>query len=150
MFFAIGAMITWEVIARYVFLAPTIWAEEMSRFFQIWATYLAAAFVLRHRDLITIDLLIERLGGARRRTAEVFSLVTVLLVCGIAVYHGVVLVVESIEMGRATSTMLAVPLWMTESAVPVGFTLLALQALVELVRVLRGTSRSGVRKAYDE
>ena len=66
LFFVIGGMITYEVIARYVFVSPTIWAEELSRFIQIWATYLAAAYVLRHRHLITIDMLTSR----RRQYAD--------------------------------------------------------------------------------
>ena len=33
--FAIGAMLTYEVTARYFFNAPTIWAEELSRLFLI-------------------------------------------------------------------------------------------------------------------
>ena len=63
-------MITYEVVMRYVFLAPTIWAEELSRFFQIWATYIAAAYVLRHRQLIAITILVNRLGPLGRRLAE--------------------------------------------------------------------------------
>ncbi len=34
LFFAVGGMITYEVVMRYLFNAPTIWAEELSRFFQ--------------------------------------------------------------------------------------------------------------------
>jgi len=138
LFFAIGVMITYEVVARYLFNAPTIWAEEMSRFFQLWAVYIAAAYVLRHRQLIRITMLIDRLGDTGRRLAEAFTLVWILAFCAIAIWKGFVIVIDSIEIGRATSTMLGVPKWMTESAVPVGFLLLALQCLAELVRLARG------------
>ena len=62
MFFAIGGMILWEVFFRYLFTSPTIWAEELARFFQIWALYIAAASVLRQGAMIRIGLLIDRLG----------------------------------------------------------------------------------------
>ena len=48
LFFVIGLMISYEVVSRYVFLAPTSWAEEGARLLQLWATYLAMGFVLRH------------------------------------------------------------------------------------------------------
>jgi TRAP-type C4-dicarboxylate transport system permease small subunit len=134
-FVAVGAMITYEVVMRYVFLAPTIWAEEMSRFLQIWATYLAAATVLRHRQLIAITVIVERLGPRGRKLAEAFALVWILLFCIVAVWYGLDIMLDSIRVGRATSTMLAVPQWMTELAIPLGFTLLALQALAELIRL---------------
>lgn len=134
-FVAVGAMITYEVVMRYVFLAPTIWAEEMSRFLQIWATYIAAATVLRHRQLIAITVVVERLGPRGRKVAEAFALVWILLFCLIAIWYGLDIMLDSIRLGRATSTMLAVPQWMTELAIPLGFTLLALQALAELVRL---------------
>ncbi len=144
LFFLIGGMITYEVVARYVFLSPTIWAEEMSRFVQIWGTYLAAGYVLRNRELIRIELLTARLGKGWQRILEAVSLVFIAGFCFVAVFYGIQIVAESIEIGRATSTMLAVPRWMTESAVPVGFSILLLQCIAEFVRVVSG------REAYTE
>lgn len=143
-FVAVGAMITYEVVMRYVFLAPTIWAEELSRFLQIWATYIAAAYVLRHRQLIAITVLIDRLGTRGRQVADAFTLVSILLFCAVAVYYGLVIMLDSIRLGRATPTMLSVPQWTTELAIPLGFTLLALQALAELIRLPKGPPAVGV------
>lgn len=142
-FVAVGAMITYEVVMRYVFLAPTIWAEEMSRFFQIWATYIAAAYVLRHRQLIAITMLVNRLGPRARRLADGFALVWILVFCLVAVSYGLDIMLDSIRQGRATSTMLSVPQWMTEAAIPLGFSLLALQTLAELIRLPRNPPAVG-------
>ena len=38
-FFATGLMLGWEVVARYFFTAPTIWAEELSRLFLVWGCF---------------------------------------------------------------------------------------------------------------
>jgi TRAP-type C4-dicarboxylate transport system permease small subunit len=138
MFFVIGGMITYEVIARYVFIAPTIWAEELSRFIQIWATYLGAAYVLRHRHLIAIDLLTGRLGPKARLFAEGLGLFFIAVFCGMAIVYGTAIVAESVRMGRATATMLSVPNWMTESAIPLGFGILLLQCLAEMARLVVG------------
>ena len=135
LFFTIGLMITYEVVARYVFNAPTIWAEEMSRFFQVWAVYLGAAYVLRYQHLIRITLLTDRIGPFGRRFAEAFSLVVIGGFCVVAVAWGTEIVAESVRLNRTTSTMLDVPQWMTELAIPVGCGLLLLQCLAQLVRL---------------
>lgn len=137
-FVAIGGMIIYEVAMRYLFNAPTIWAEELSRFAQIWATYLAAAYVLRHRQLIRIDMLTRRLGARGRLLAEAYSLLWIAGFSAVAIWYGSDIALESIRIGRASSTMLAVPRWATEFAVPVGFALLLLQALVELLKLKHG------------
>jgi len=141
MFFAIACMITWEVVARYVFLSPTIWAEEMAQFFQIWATYLAAAHVLRKRQLIVIDFFLARMWPALRHAVDILSLLVIALFCLVAIAYGSEILLESIRMGRATSTMLGVPKWMTESAIPVGFGLLLVQTLAELLRQFGSEAR---------
>ena len=44
-----------------------------------------------------------------------------------------------------TGTMLNVPHWMTEAAIPVGFAILLLQALVQIARVVRGEPIPGTQ-----
>lgn len=134
-FFAIGLMVTWEVITRKVFNSPTIWVDEVARFAQVWAVYLAAAHVLRRRELIVVEIIPVE-GRPRLRWAlESVTLAVIVVFAAVAVWYGAGIVAESVAMGRHTSTMLGVPKWMTESAIPVGFALLLAQALAELVRL---------------
>jgi TRAP-type C4-dicarboxylate transport system permease small subunit len=137
LFFAVGGMITWEVLARYLFNAPTIWAEEMSRFFQIWATYLAMAALLRQRRFIRITLLTDHLGPRARWASELFGLLVIAGFSATATWYGFAIVEESVRVGRATSTMMQVPRWATESAIPLGFGLLTLQSVIEIARLRR-------------
>ena len=145
MFFAIGGMILWEVFFRYVFTSPTIWAEELARFFQIWALYIAAAAVLRDGSMIRIGLLVDRLGPRLRAAAEIFSLAVVGAFSGVACWYGAKIALDSWEVGRMSGTMLNVPHWMTEGAIPVGFAILFLQTLVQIARVLRGDPIPGAQ-----
>jgi len=137
LFFIIGMMISYEVISRYVFTAPTSWAEEGARLLQLWATYLAMGFVLRHNGLIRITILTESVGARGRQILEIISLVWILVFAVFAFWLGLDVVLESIEKGRATATMNQVPKFWTESAIPVGFVILILQALAQIWRQLR-------------
>jgi TRAP-type C4-dicarboxylate transport system permease small subunit len=149
MLFSIGLMVTYEVVMRKVFNAPTIWADEMARFFQIWAVYMAGAYVLKHRHLIAVDLFTSTLYRKTGRLLDYLSLLVIAAFSLVAVYKGVLIVVESIEVGRNTSTMLGVPKWMTESAIPVTFALLFLQTIAEAVLTATDENHPSISATHD-
>ncbi|WP_458775569.1 TRAP transporter small permease [Desulforhopalus sp. 52FAK] len=138
MLFGIGIIVTFEVIMRKVFNSPTIWVDETARFCLVWAVYLASAHILKCRELITVELFTGSLPPAKLKVLEYFALIIIAIFSAVATYTGTEVVLESIEIGRKTSTMLGVPKWITESAVPVGFGLLWLQAVVEMIKLAKG------------
>lgn len=136
LFFVVAAMVTYEVVVRYIFHAPTIWAEELSLFCQIWATYLGASYVLRHRDLIKIDILSNYFGARFNLFSDLLSLLVIAVFSAVTVFYSLGIVIDSVKLGRASATMLSLPLWLTESAIPIGFTLLFLQCISEFIKIL--------------
>ncbi|MCP4319752.1 MAG: TRAP transporter small permease [Hyphomicrobiales bacterium] len=139
-FFAIGFIITYEVVMRYVFVAPTIWVDEMARIGQIWAAYLAAAFTLKHREMVVIDIAFKTPGTLGRRLTETFSLCVIGLFCFVTVYYGFELWLRATLRGHTTDTYLALPRWFTDASIWVGFGVLALQVVAELIRLWRPAS----------
>ncbi len=137
LFFATGAMITYEVLARYLFNAPTIWAAELSQLFLLWGCFVAMATLLCQRAHIRITLLTVRFGPQGRRLSELFSLLFIAGFSGVAFWYGLQIALDSLERGRSTGTMLNIPNWWSEMVIPVGFLVLLLQCLVEFVRVWR-------------
>ena len=137
MFFLTGAMITYEVLARYIFNAPTIWAAELSQLLLLWGSFVAMATLLRQRAHIRITLLTARLNPLGRLICETFSLLFIAGFSGVATWYGWFIAYDSLERGRSTGTMLNIPNWWSEMVIPVGFLLLLLQCLVEIPRVLR-------------
>ncbi|GAB5468230.1 MAG: hypothetical protein Kilf2KO_12600 [Rhodospirillales bacterium] len=134
----IGVIVVWEVVARYLFNDPTIWTEETARLAMVWAVYAAAALILQERRLIVINAVVRLLPEAWRRAQEVFVLVLIVAFSAVAVVWGLGIIQESIAVGRASATMLRLPQWIFELPVPLGFALLALQALARIVRLLLG------------
>lgn len=57
-----------NIVARYVFSRPIIWADELVVVLLIWVTFLTAALVTQEREQVIFDLLYERLGPSGRRT----------------------------------------------------------------------------------
>lgn len=132
-FVAIGVALAYEVAMRYLFAAPTIWAEELSRSAQIWAGFLAAAYLLRQGRMIRVTVVTDRLGGRGRFWAESFSLFWIMVFSAAAVWYGADMALESWRVGCASSTMLGLPQWATELAIPFGFGLLFMQSAAQLV-----------------
>ncbi|MEX3008390.1 TRAP transporter small permease [Hoeflea sp. TYP-13] len=144
-FFAIGFIVTYEVVMRYVFVAPTIWVDELSRIGQIWAAYLAAAFTLKHRELVVIDIAFKKQGTLARRLAESFSLLVIGFFCFVTVFYGFELWLRATLRGHTTDTLLALPRWFTDASVWVGFAVLALQVLAELIRLWIPSADTGAK-----
>lgn len=141
--FAIGAMLTYEVVARYFFNAPTIWAEELSRLAMIWAVFLGSAVLMKSGDHIRVTVLVERLPERLRVVADIASLVFVAVVSGLVAWRGVPIAWDSFERGRTVGSMLDLPSWWSQAAIPVGFTLIAIEALTLAIAVAHGARFGG-------
>lgn len=138
LFVAGGFMLTYEVVARYFFSAPTIWAAELSQLALIWGSLLAMAWLLGARRHIAVDALVDLLSPEQRRFTETFAMLCVAAFSALVTWKGWDIFFDSFERGRTTGSMLDLPTWVTELAVPAGFALLFLQALFEAWRALTG------------
>ncbi|MEM9148632.1 MAG: TRAP transporter small permease [Pseudomonadota bacterium] len=138
LFVASGAMLTYEVIARYFFTAPTIWAAELSQLCLIWGSLLAMAWCLRERRHIRITAVTGLLPLRGRLVAEAGAMLAVAAFSALVAWKGFEIFWVSFERGRTTGSMLDLPIWIAEFAIPFGFAVLVVQALIEALRVMRG------------
>lgn len=134
----VGFFITYEVIMRYVFIAPTVWVDEVSRILQVWIVYLGAAWVLQHREMVTIGIVLRNPNTLGRKLAETLGLVMMFIFAGVALWFGFQLWLKATLAGHTTDTYLAPPKMLTHAPVWVGSALLILQGCVELWRVWTG------------
>ena len=138
LFVATGAMLTYEVLARYVFNAPTIWAAELSQLVMMVGFFIALAGTLHSREHISIDILHNALPMKMKRMADTFVLLFIAIFSGIVSWWGFDIAWDSFINTRSTGTMLNLPNWWIEVFVPVGFFLVCLQSFVEIVKIWAG------------
>ncbi len=138
LFAATGLLLTWEVVARYVFSAPTIWAAEISQMCLIWATFIAVPRTIARRENIAIEFLHDALPGGLQRAADIFGLIFIAAFCAIVFWYGWDIFLDSFERGRSTGTMMNIPNWWTEIVIPLGFGLSFFACLGGLVTMARG------------
>ena len=142
LFFAVGFFITYEVFMRHVFTMPTIWVDEVSRIIQIWAAYLAAAYALKHRQMVVIDLVFRDPDTSVRKILDTFALLMVVVFSVVAVYYGFELWLKSTLKGHTTDTYLALPKWFTQASIWVGFGLLLMQSISEAFKIWAGGTKT--------
>ncbi|MEZ5652445.1 MAG: TRAP transporter small permease [Burkholderiaceae bacterium] len=138
LFVLTGLFLSYEVVARYFFNAPTIWAAELSQLCLIWGGLISMAWVLGARRHIRINAVTVRLQSRARAAAEAFSMAVVALFSAIVLWYGFGIAWDSLERGRTSGTMLDLPAWWAEAAVPVGFLMLLVVAVRECINALRG------------
>lgn len=131
----IGFFVSYEVFMRYVFVAPTFWVSEVSQNIQIWAVFLGAAFALKHRQMVTIEVAFAEPGTVWRKLAESLALVILFVMTVPAVWFGFQIWLRATSSGHTTGSILGMPRWLTDSAVWIGLGLLTLQGVAELWRV---------------
>lgn len=135
MFFAVGLFVCFEVFMRYVLIKPTIWVDEVSRIFQVWAAFLAISYVLKHKSHIIIDVTFRDPSTLMRRVIDTFALCVVIFFCAVTVKFGLDIWWKSTLGSHTTDSYLAVPKVFIQSATWVGFGLMALQSVAEIIKI---------------
>ena len=141
LFIAIGFIVSYEVIMRYLFNSPTIWVNEVSRFLQIWATYLALTYSFHKKDFIRITVIYDRLNENGKKLLDFISFVFIIIFSSFVVYYGWIIAYDSLKVGRTSSTILDVPSFLTELAIPLCFAFLVLRVILEVITYIRNFVR---------
>jgi len=134
-FLGIALIVFYEVLMRYVFLRPTTWVAEVAQNTQVYAVFLAAAYVLRHREMITIELLMRDHTTFRRKLSETLGIVMLMIFALPTIWYGFWMWHRVTLAGHTSGTILNLPRWFTDLPIWLGFLLLALQGVIELWRV---------------
>jgi|TARA_B100000945_G_C20324168_1_gene569160 TRAP-type C4-dicarboxylate transport system permease small subunit len=141
LFIAIGFIVSYEVIMRYLFNSPTIWVNEVSRFLQIWATYLALTYSFHKQDFIRITVIYDRLNETGKKILDFISFIFIIIFSCFVVYYGWLIAYDSLKVGRTSSTILDVPSFLTELAIPLCFAFLVIRVILEAIRYIRNFSK---------
>ena len=141
LFISIGFIVSYEVIMRYLFNSPTIWVNEVSRFLQIWATYLALTYSFHKQDFIRITVIYDRLNETGKKILDFISFIFIIIFSCFVVYYGWLIAYDSLKVGRTSSTILDVPSFLTELAIPLCFAFLVIRVILEAIRYIRNFSK---------
>lgn len=135
-----------EVVGRYLFNSPTTWVDEVAGYVVAGATFLGAAYALRRNELVSVTLVIDRLGERLRHWAVTVGYLVSAVVLVVVVYYVAQFVVESHAEGIRSNSTLRTSLWIPRAVMLLGLVILLLETLRQVVQklsVLLATTQGG-------
>lgn len=125
-----------EVVARYVFNSPTIWAYDTAIFMFGYTGLLGGAYALKRKEHINVDLFYARLSPRGKAVLDVITGLLFFFFMALVVVYGWTSAIEAIKGGEATATLWGPPIGHFKLMIPIGAALLILQGLANWIRSL--------------
>jgi len=63
--------VLWQVFSRYVLASPSSFTDELAGFLLIWVGLLGAAYVAGKNEHLAIDLMLQKMKGAKKRRLQI-------------------------------------------------------------------------------
>jgi TRAP-type C4-dicarboxylate transport system permease small subunit len=131
------AVVGYGVVVRYILGKPQVWTDELVSLWLVAIVTLGAADVLRRGGHIGIDLMTNRLSLRLKAWMDILGLISVVFFSTVLTVSGWQMVQFSFSVGLLPSGYLELPLWIPQSLIPIGFTLMGLAALHRLILRVR-------------
>ncbi len=129
-------VVVYEVVMRYAFNVPTVWAQGYAQ--RIFAAYfiLIGAYTLIQRGHVRIDLFLGEPSTRRRALLDIINYTVLLIWMAALVWEGWQYFMDAWRFGERDDGALGHPMWPVKLSLFVGVVLMALQGVAELMRAV--------------
>lgn len=125
-----------NVVARYVFFSPLVWAEAIITFGLIWCVFLGVVLVTWDERHLRIDIVSLAAPTWFRTTAKVAEMICMLFMASLIATQSFQVTMMMIRNDQRTAVE-DLPLSVPHSALMVGFVLIAIVALSKIAVMAR-------------
>jgi len=147
----ITAVLMYEVIARYVFSSPTVWAGEVALQLFTLLVVMAGGYALLHDRHVRMDAIYSRLSPRGKATVDAVLFIAFLLFSSVLLWKFAQMGWTSIKVRELAATYFAPPLYPVKSTLAVGTFLLLLQGVAWFIRsiwVAKGHTVKGMHSEH--
>jgi len=123
-----------EVISRYALHHPLILADEMSAYGLVFISLVGLAYTMSVRGHIRINFVVSMMRPRFRSWLRIGTLSLFLLYSIVATIVSYQLVIQGFTRGMMSNTFIQTPWWIPMISIPIGFTLLTLSLIAEVIR----------------
>ena len=138
-----------NVIGRYVFFSPIIWAEEAMIFIMVWCVFIGAILVTWDGRHLRMDLLATVMPSPWREIVNAVAAVAFLAITGLVVSQSWQAVVLFAELGQKSNTA-EIPMVVPHAALLIGFAAMFLCVAVRFRAYVTGRLGSDVDEVARE
>lgn len=129
------------IFVRWVLNGSTVWQTEAVIYLVIAATLVGLPYVQRLRGHVNVDLIPLSLPPRARFALSLLTSALSIVIISIMLWYGYEYWHFAWDRGWRSDTVWGVRLWIPYLAIPIGFGLLLLQLIADLVAVLTGTDK---------
>ena len=126
------------VLVRYLFAESAIWQHEFVTYALIAATFLGSPYVLMTRGHVNVDLVPLYLPHGPRLALALLAAGLGLAFCLLLTFWSFFFFHEVWVSGETGATIWAPPLWIPRLSMPVGFGLMCLQYVADILALVTG------------
>ena len=130
--------VVYDVIARMVFQAPTLWVIDFNEYMLVYLTFIPAAWILLRGGHVKVELVVDRLAPRARRVFELLGDLMGLAYCIVLTWQSWLVTVDAYRGGYRFSTAIAFLQYPVFAIIPLGAAWLGLAFLVRLWVGVRG------------
>lgn len=129
--------VLYDVFARLIFHAPTIWVIDVNEYLLVYLTFVPAAWILMNDHHVKVEILTSRLKPAPQRRLRVATDVMGLIYCVVLAWQSWMVAWHAFENGYRFSTALNLPKFPVLVIIPIGAAWLGLAFVVRILAASR-------------
>lgn len=132
---AIVVLMATNVVLRYLFSYGSVWAQELEWHLLTPLIMFAVAYAYLKGDLVRVDVLYTNFPPRAKALVNLASALLCLAIAVIVFYYSMKYVEQSYSIGEQSSDPGGLThRWVLKAVIPLGFILLALQSVAEMVK----------------
>lgn len=132
--FLMMLLTVFEVFMRYVVHRPPLIADEFSAYMLVAVSFIGMAYTWKIGGHVRITALVDRIPAKAARWLRLVMLFLALVFSAIMVKVSISYMFYSFKIHMTSATWLRVPQQGPQMTLPIGFTLLCLWLIVEIIR----------------
>ncbi len=145
--FALIGIVVYGVIVRYVFRQPTAYSLELPEVLFIAIIALALVYTQMQGSHVRVEVIVSRLRGKAKDTFSIITNLATIVYCGIVVWALWQRAIWNLERNMGTIQN-HIPLAPFSFLIVVGIGLLAIQVIIETVRLLSSKEKMEASKPH--
>lgn len=135
----IALLIIAQIVARFIGqIVPD--ANEIAGYCMAGSTFLALAYTLREGGHIRVTMIINHLPKLYSRLLEIFTLAAATILTGYFSYYLILMVWQTYQYGEVSQGHIPMPLWIPQSSLAIGMSILCIAFIEEFIHALQGKS----------
>lgn len=139
-FYVMTAVVTVQVVLRFIFNSGFSWAEELARFLFVWLMYFSISYATRNNGHINITFLVDRLNEKTRKIVRIF--VDILFIgFAILIFVSAIKICLSVAEFQDKATSINVSMNILYGAGLIGFGLMIIRIIQGIVWKIKNFSK---------